>query len=89
MPGGGRGDRRPPRCGGFTGNADQKKVRIVKADGRVFERNLKSVRMEAGDTVIVPTEIKRDIDWLIITRDITSILASTVTSVFIITQLGK
>jgi protein involved in polysaccharide export with SLBB domain len=77
------------RCGGFTRNADQKKVRVVKADGRVFERSLKSVKMEAGDTVIVPTEIKRDIDWLVITRDITSILASTVTSVFIITQLGK
>ncbi|MFC2075742.1 SLBB domain-containing protein [candidate division KSB1 bacterium] len=76
-------------CGGFTENANRKRVRVVKAGGQVLDRNLRKMKLEAGDTIIVPTVILRDVEWLPLVSNVVQIITGVGTSLFIITRLGK
>ncbi|MBN1627555.1 MAG: SLBB domain-containing protein, partial [Deltaproteobacteria bacterium] len=63
--------------GGYTENADKKKVYIIRADGSAvrpgagFSRN--NDKLESGDTIVIPEKIEK-VAWLKETKDITQIL---------------
>ncbi len=75
------------RAGGFTMRASRGEVRVLKADGRVIKRNALSHRLELGDAVIVPERIRKDRNWLKMFQASLGIVASALTTVFILTKL--
>jgi protein involved in polysaccharide export with SLBB domain len=75
------------RAGGYIRNAVEDEVRIIKADGRVVREDVFSRKIELGDIIIVPSELKRDIDWLNFLQKSMSILAGALTSVYVVTKL--
>ncbi len=75
------------RAGGFTRSAARKEVRILKADGRVIKKKAMSVGIEIGDAIIVPEKVIRDRDWLGFFQTSVGIIASAMTTVFIVTKL--
>jgi protein involved in polysaccharide export with SLBB domain len=50
-------------AGGYTRNADQAQVRLLKADGRVIDSRVGSRDMEPGDALLVPQRIRKDVPW--------------------------
>ncbi|MCX6826590.1 MAG: SLBB domain-containing protein [candidate division Zixibacteria bacterium] len=76
------------RAGNFTRQAEKKGTRLIKADGRVFSGGgtLRD-RVEIGDAIIVPIEIKKEHDGMKTLSTTASIVAGLLTSVFIITKL--
>jgi protein involved in polysaccharide export with SLBB domain len=76
------------RAGNFTNQADKKATRLIKADGRVYSgRGTLRDRIEIGDAIVVPTEIKKERDWLKTLSTTASILGGIATSIFIIDRL--
>ena len=65
------------KAGGFTDNANEKAVYILKVDGTAISRrvkgNLMSMRLDPGDTVVVPEKLDR-IAWFRHAKDLTQIL---------------
>ena len=65
------------QAGGFTENANEKEVYILKIDGTAVSRrvkgNLMSMRLDPGDTVVVPEKLE-SVAWLRNLKDITQIL---------------
>jgi protein involved in polysaccharide export with SLBB domain len=51
------------QAGGFTRNADEYQVRLLKANGRILDSGVKGKPIEPGDTVLVPQRIKKDVTW--------------------------
>lgn len=76
------------RAGNFTSQADKSKTRLIKADGQVFGggRAL-AERVEIGDAIVVPTEIKKDRDWLKTISTTVSIIGGLATTALIIDRL--
>ena len=53
------------RAGGFSKQADKGEIRLIRADGRVLSGGkAHGAVAELGDAIIVPTEIKRDGNFL-------------------------
>jgi len=76
------------RAGNFTNQADKKGTRLIKADGRVFSGGgTTGKKVDLGDAIFVPTEIKKDRDWLKTISTTVSIIGGIATSVFIIDRL--
>ena len=75
------------RAGGFTRSAAKKGARIIKADGRVIRRRVVSHRIEVGDAIIIPERVIRDRDWLKMVQSSMALIASTLTTIFILTKL--
>jgi len=76
------------QAGGFTKRADKGDLRLVKANGRVYSsRNVMGQKVDVGDVIIVPAEIKKDHDWLKFVSTSLSILTGVATSVLIINKL--
>jgi protein involved in polysaccharide export with SLBB domain len=50
-------------AGGFTRNADESAIRLLKANGRIIDSRVKGRYIEPGDTVLVPQRISKDITW--------------------------
>jgi len=50
-------------AGGLTRNADDSNIRLLKADGRILDRAIMGMDVEAGDAVLVPQRIRRDTTW--------------------------
>ncbi len=76
------------RAGNFTNQADRKHSRLIKADGRVFAGNgVLGKKVELGDAIVVPTQIKKDHDWLKTISSTVSIIGGLATTVFIIDKL--
>lgn len=76
------------QAGGFTKRADKGDIRLVKANGRVCTSgNVSTQKVDVGDVIIVPVEIKRDHDWLKLVTTSLSILTGVATSVLIINKL--
>jgi protein involved in polysaccharide export with SLBB domain len=76
------------RAGNFTNQADKKGTRLIKADGRVFAKGgTLGKRVELGDAIVVPTEIKKDRDWLKTLSTTVSIIGGLATTAFIIDRL--
>jgi len=76
------------RAGNFTNQAYKKGTQLIKADGRVFAKGgTLGKKVELGDVIVVPTEIKKDRDWLQTVSTTISIVGGLVTSAFVITKL--
>jgi len=76
------------QAGGFTKRADKGEVRLVKANGRVYATGkVSNQRVDMGDVVIVPSEIKKEKDWLKFVSTSLSILTGVATSILIIDRL--
>jgi protein involved in polysaccharide export with SLBB domain len=76
------------RAGNFTTQADKKRTRLIKADGRVFAGNgTLRQKVEVGDAIVVPTEIKKDHDWLKTLSSVVSIVGGIATTALIIDRL--
>ena len=50
-------------AGGYTRNADQAQVRLLKADGRVIDSRVARSGIEPGDALLVPQRIRKDVPW--------------------------
>jgi protein involved in polysaccharide export with SLBB domain len=50
-------------AGGYTRNADQGQVRLLKADGRVIDSRVERSGIEPGDALLVPQRIRKDVPW--------------------------
>jgi protein involved in polysaccharide export with SLBB domain len=65
------------KAGGYTDNANEKAVYILKVDGTAVSRrvkgNLMSMRLDPGDTVVVPEKLDR-VAWFRHAKDLTQIL---------------
>lgn len=76
------------RAGNFTNQADKKGTRLIKADGRVFAGGgTLGKKIDVGDAVIVPTQIKKEHDWMRTMSASVSIIGGILTSFFIIDKL--
>jgi len=50
-------------AGGYTRNADERQVRLLKADGRVIDARVERTGIEPGDALLVPQRIRKDVPW--------------------------
>ena len=50
-------------AGGYTRNADERQVRLLKADGRVIDSRVERTGIEPGDALLVPQRIRKDVPW--------------------------
>lgn len=76
------------QAGGYTKRADKGEVRLVKANGRVYATGkVRNQRVDIGDVVIVPSEIKKEKDWLKFVSTSLSILTGVATSLLIIDRI--
>ncbi|MFN7958102.1 MAG: SLBB domain-containing protein [Holophagaceae bacterium] len=50
-------------AGGFTRNADQSQVRLLKADGRILDSWVESREVEPGDAILVPQRFRVNTTW--------------------------
>lgn len=50
-------------AGGYTRNADQGEVRLLKASGRIVDAGVERSPMDPGDALLVPQRIRKDIPW--------------------------
>ncbi|HLO69053.1 MAG TPA: SLBB domain-containing protein [Holophaga sp.] len=50
-------------AGGTTRNADTPNVRLLRADGKIFDHGVNGLAVEPGDTVLVPQRVRRDTTW--------------------------
>lgn len=68
------------KAGGITNNADKSEIYVLKVNGTAVSkrarRSLMSMKLDPGDTIVVPEEIDR-IAWLRDIKDITQILYQT------------
>ncbi len=75
------------RAGGFTRNADEDEVRIIKANGKVIKEGLGYKNIEPGDAIVIPQRIKRETDWGGLLKDSVSIISGIVTTLYILLRL--
>ncbi len=76
------------RAGNFSRQADKKGTRLIKADGHAFSNGgILGQRVDIGDVIIVPTEIKKDRDWFKTISTSVSIIGGLVTTALIIDRL--
>jgi len=76
------------RAGNFTNQAYKKGTQLIKADGQVFARGgTLGKKVELGDVIFVPTEIKKERDWLKTVSSTVSLIGGVVTSAFVISRL--
>lgn len=79
------------RSGGTKRNADQKRIYVVKANGRVYSPSTsawfrsKSKALEPGDTIIVPIDTDR-VDALTMWSSIASILGQSAAFIAVVTN---
>ena len=50
-------------AGGYTRNADQAEVRLLKAGGRIIDAHVERAGIEPGDTILVPQRFRKDVTW--------------------------
>jgi len=76
------------RAGGFLKTADEGGTRVVKADGRVLSwGKAKGRRVDIGDAIVVPTEVKKSHDWWKIITSSATILGGLATTAYLIDRL--
>ena len=86
-------DKRKPkyyleRAGGFTKQADKDGMKLVKADGRVYSGSAARKQLvELGDAIVVPSEIKKDRNFMKSLSSLVTVISGLATSVFVITKL--
>jgi polysaccharide biosynthesis/export protein len=74
-------------AGGLVKSADKGEIRVVKPDGRVFKDNLGGVKIDLGDSIVVPKKIAKQKDWWKIVSSSLVIVSSAVTTAYLIVNL--
>lgn len=85
------------RVGGPTTEADEDSMFLVKADGTVVSqrnydkwyRSFRSIKLYPGDSILVPTYVKPELDMIGLTKDVTTIFFQLATTAGIIYGIGK
>jgi len=73
--------------GGFTKNSDKKEIYIIKSNGKVISQRQHShakfyaLRLDRGDTIIIPSKMKMPIIWRLVLRDTTQIIFQAISTV--------
>jgi protein involved in polysaccharide export with SLBB domain len=76
------------QAGGFTKRADKGEVRLIKANGRVYSSGgVQRRKVDLGDVIVVPSEIKKERDWLKYISTSLSILTGVATTVILVDRL--
>jgi protein involved in polysaccharide export with SLBB domain len=76
------------QAGGVTKRADKGEIRLISANGRVQATgNVMGRRVDLGDVIVVPAEIKKEKDWFKYISASLSILTGVATSILIIDRL--
>jgi len=76
------------RAGDFTRQADKKGTRLVRASGEVYAGGgVLGEKVHLGDIIVVPSEIKRDRNWLKSASGVLGVTTGLLTSVYLITKL--
>ena len=76
------------QAGNFTSQAQKSDTKLIKANGQVYAKNgTMRKKVDVGDVIFVPTEIKKQHDWLKSASTVASILGGVLTSVLIIDRL--
>jgi protein involved in polysaccharide export with SLBB domain len=76
------------KAGSFTSQAKKSDTKLIKASGQVFAKNgTMHKKVDIGDVIFVPTEIKKQRDWLKSASTVATILGGVLTSVLIIDRL--
>ncbi len=75
-------------AGNYSRSADKGGVKLIKADGQVLSGG-STIRkkVELGDAIVVPTEIKREKDWLKTMATVFSIVGGALTTILVIDRL--
>jgi protein involved in polysaccharide export with SLBB domain len=82
------------RSGGYTNNADQDNVFVIKANGEVVSYNgsrwffQQGARLEPGDSIVVPFNA-RQTNYLVVWRSISQILFNLSTTLLAIERVGQ
>ncbi len=75
------------KAGGFTKNADEGEMRLVKANGKVKKCNTGTQEIEPGDIIVVPQELKEPTDWNKVLKDAVSIISGIATTLYVLLKL--
>ncbi|MCD6500974.1 capsule biosynthesis GfcC family protein, partial [bacterium] len=75
------------RAGGLTRNADERGIRLVKANGKVLKASLRTSDIEPGDAIIIPQRLKKKSDWMSTLSQTISILSGLATSIYILLRI--
>jgi protein involved in polysaccharide export with SLBB domain len=76
------------RAGNFTNQAEKKGTRLIKANGQIFAGGgILGKKVDTGDAIVVPTEIKKKHDLMKTISTTVSIIGGLMTSVFVIDRL--
>ncbi|MEE9443829.1 MAG: SLBB domain-containing protein [candidate division Zixibacteria bacterium] len=76
------------KAGGFTKRADKGETRLIKANGHVYASGgVLKKKVDLGDVIVVPAEIKKEKDWFKFISTSLSILTGVATSILIIDRL--
>jgi len=75
------------RAGGLTKMADKDEIRLVKANGRVMKIGIRYGDISPGDVIVVPQRVRREKNVLRIISEVTSIITSMATTLYILLKL--
>jgi len=75
------------QAGGMVKSADKEEIRIVKPDGKVYKKRLSRVKIELGDSIVIPKKVIKDRQWLKIFRESFTILSGALTTVYVLSRL--
>ncbi len=75
------------QAGGIVKSADKNEIRIVKPDGKVFKKKLTKVKIEIGDSIVIPKRVLKDREWLKIFTSSFTILSGALTTVYVLSRL--
>ncbi|MBA7525973.1 hypothetical protein ES705_18133 [subsurface metagenome] len=79
--------------GGFTKNSDKKDIYIIKANGKVVSQRQYSsakfytMKLNRGDTIIIPSKMKVPVIWRLLLRDTTQIIFQAMSTVALAASL--
>ncbi len=81
------------KVGGITASADEDNIYVIKSNGELIKKkgwfdNIRSYKLEPGDMVYVPYDYNR-IDFLQLTKDVTTILYQLSLSAATVYQMSK
>ena len=76
------------QAGGLTPDGDDKGMRLVKANGKVYYgRKAKRQKIELGDAIVVPSRIKKNTDWSKTLTTTATIVGSMATTILVVDRL--
>jgi polysaccharide export outer membrane protein len=76
------------KAGGFSKRADKGETRLIKANGHVYASGgVLKKKVDLGDVIVVPAEIKKEKDWFKFVSTSLSILTGVATSILIIDRI--